>query len=112
MSIHATGHWDAMVQILRYIKGPKQELLYKDKGNTQIVGYCDADQVLLLIDGSPQGIHLRVLCLCQWKYSLIVVKIKMLLQGLVQKEYKAMATISCELIWINQFLQALKFGDT
>ena len=37
-------HWDAVIRILRYIKRtPGQGLLYEDKGNTQIVGFCDAD---------------------------------------------------------------------
>ena len=37
-------HWDAVIPILRYIKRtPGQGLLYEDKENTQIVGFCDAD---------------------------------------------------------------------
>ena len=38
------SHWDAVVHILHYVKGtPSQEVLYENKGNTQIVGYGDAD---------------------------------------------------------------------
>ena len=38
-----------MIRILRYIKGTLgQGVLYENRGNTQIVGYCDADWV-----GSP-----------------------------------------------------------
>ena len=38
------SHWDAVIRIIRYIKGtPGQEVLYENKGHTQIVGYCDAD---------------------------------------------------------------------
>ena len=37
-------YWDVVIRILRYIKRtPGQGLLYEDKGNTQIVGFCDAD---------------------------------------------------------------------
>ena len=37
-------HWNVVIRILRYIKKtPGQGLLYKDNGNTQICGYCDAD---------------------------------------------------------------------
>jgi len=32
--------WDAVVRIIKYIKGaPRKELLYEDKGHAQIVGY-------------------------------------------------------------------------
>ncbi|RZB58914.1 Retrovirus-related Pol polyprotein from transposon RE1 [Glycine soja] len=37
-------HWKAMIRILRYIKkAPRQGLLYENKGNTQIFGFCEAD---------------------------------------------------------------------
>ena len=43
------NHWDAVIRILRYIKGtPGQGMLYEDRGHTQIVGYTDVDWV-----GSP-----------------------------------------------------------
>nr|CAN77110.1 hypothetical protein VITISV_013963 [Vitis vinifera] len=38
------SHWDAVIRILRYIKStPGQGVLYENKGNTQVVGYIDAD---------------------------------------------------------------------
>ena len=38
------SHWDAVVRILRYIKGtPGQGVLYENRGYTQVVGYSDAD---------------------------------------------------------------------
>jgi len=38
------GHWNVVIRILKYIKkAPGQELLYEDKGNTQLSGYCYAD---------------------------------------------------------------------
>ena len=40
-----------MIRIFRYIKGtPGQEVLYENRGHTQIVGYCDADWAGSLID--------------------------------------------------------------
>jgi len=37
-------HWNVVMCILRYVKrAPEQGLLYEDKGNTQLLGYCDAD---------------------------------------------------------------------
>ena len=38
------SHWDVVIHILCYIKGtPGQEVLYENRGHTQIVEYCDAD---------------------------------------------------------------------
>ena len=38
------SHWDVAVRILRHVKGtPGQEVLYENRGHTQIVGYNDAD---------------------------------------------------------------------
>ena len=38
------SHWNAVIHILRYIKGtPGQGVLYENKNHTHIVGYCDAD---------------------------------------------------------------------
>jgi len=37
-------HWNAIIHIPRYLrKAPRQGLLYEDKGNAQISGYCDSD---------------------------------------------------------------------
>ena len=37
-------HWDATIRILRYVKGtPSQEVLYENKGHTQIVDCNDVD---------------------------------------------------------------------
>jgi len=37
-------HMNALIRILKYIKGsPGKGLIYEDKGQTQIVGYSDAD---------------------------------------------------------------------
>ena len=38
------NHWDAMISILHYIKGtPGEEVLYENRGHTQVIRYCDAD---------------------------------------------------------------------
>ncbi|KAL2344341.1 hypothetical protein Fmac_005626 [Flemingia macrophylla] len=38
------SHWHTIIWILRYIKGsPGKELVYSDRGHTNIVGYSDAN---------------------------------------------------------------------
>ncbi|RVX02467.1 Dynamin-like protein ARC5 [Vitis vinifera] len=76
------NHWDAVIRILRYIKGiPDQGMLYEDRGHTQIVGYTDADWA-----GSPLD------------------------RSSAEAEYQAMTLATCELIWLRQLLQELRFG--
>ena len=37
-------HWNVVIHILKYLKGnPRQGLLYENKGDSQVLGYCDAD---------------------------------------------------------------------
>ncbi|RDX89707.1 Lon protease-like, mitochondrial, partial [Mucuna pruriens] len=44
-------HWDAVVRILKYIKKVSgQGLLYEDKVDTLVTGYCDVDWARSLID--------------------------------------------------------------
>ncbi|XP_047181200.1 uncharacterized mitochondrial protein AtMg00810-like [Vigna umbellata] len=49
--IHNAMIHNAMIHILIYVKGnPRRGLLYENKGNTQIEGYCDVDWVDCPID--------------------------------------------------------------
>lgn len=103
-------HWDAVTRILRYIKrAPEQGLLYEDKGNTQLVGFCDADWAGSPIDRrSTSGYCVSIGGnLISWKSK----KQNVVARSSAEAEYRAMATVPCELIWIKQLLQELKFGD-
>lgn len=44
-------HLNVVTCILRYFKkAPRQGLFYEDKGNTQIIRYCNADWASSLMD--------------------------------------------------------------
>ena len=104
-------HWDAVIRILRYIKRtPGQGLLYEDKGSTQIVGFCDADWAGSPIDRcSTSGYCVSIGGnLVSWKSK----KQNVVARSSAEAEYRAMAVATCELIWIKQILQELKFGNT
>ncbi|RDY03243.1 hypothetical protein CR513_13190, partial [Mucuna pruriens] len=89
-------HWAANFRILRYIKKtPGQGLLYENKGDTHILGYCDADWAGSLIDRrSTTGF-----CISNGE------------NVVSWKKYWAMASATCELIWVKQLIQELKFAD-
>ncbi|XP_020234117.1 uncharacterized protein LOC109814165 [Cajanus cajan] len=59
-------HWNAILHILRYIKRALgQGLLSEDKGNTQLMGYCDADCSELLTRLSEQSPSSKI-CFLIW----------------------------------------------
>ncbi|KAM3291620.1 putative mitochondrial protein like [Capsicum chacoense] len=96
-------HWDAVIRILKYIKkAPRQGLLYKDKGHTDIVGYSDADWA-----GSPSdkrstsGYCVMIGSnLISWNSK----KQDVVARSSVEAKYRAMALATCEFIWLKQLL--------
>ena len=103
------SHWDAIIRILRYIKGtPDQGVLYENKGHTQIVGYCDADWV-----GSPTDRHSTSEYYVFIGGNLVLWKSKkqdVVARSNAKAEYQAMVLATCELIWLRHLLRVLRFG--
>ncbi|RDY03999.1 Actin-related protein 8, partial [Mucuna pruriens] len=103
-------HWAPVLRILRYIKKtPGQGLLYEDKGDTHISCYCNADWV-----GSPIDRRSTIgFCIfiernvVSWKSK----KQNTVAHSSAVAEYQAMASATCELIWVKQLIQELKFAD-
>ena len=98
-----------MIYILNYIKGTSGlEVLYENKGHTQIVGYCDADWAGSLADiRSSSGYCVFIEGnLISWKSK----KQDVVVRSNVDVEYRAMALTTCELIWLKRLLQKLRFG--
>ncbi|GAU27876.1 hypothetical protein TSUD_159700 [Trifolium subterraneum] len=103
-------HMDAVIRILKYIKGaPGKGLIYEDKGYTQIVGYSDADWAGSPIDRrSTSGYCVLVGGnLISWKSK----KQNVVARSSAEAEYRAMALVTCELIWLKQLLKELQFEN-
>ena len=98
-----------MIRILRNIKGtPGQGVLHENKDHTQVIGYCDADWA-----GSPAGKHSNSVYCVFIRGNLISLKRKkqdVVVRSSAEAEYRAMALATCELIWLKQLLQELRFG--
>ena len=94
------SHWEAVVRILRYIKlALGKGLLFEDQGNEHIIGYTDADWA-----GSPSDrcstSRYCVLVggnLVWWKSK----KQNVIARSSAESKYRAMATTTCELLWLN-----------
>ena len=103
-----SDHWDAVVLILRYLKGaPGQGLLYEDKGHQQIVGYSDVDWA-----GSPSDRRSTLgYCimiggnLISWKSK----KQDVVARSSAEVEYRVMALATCELVWLKQLLHEISW---
>jgi len=101
-------HWNAVIRILRYLKKASgQGLLYEDKGNTQVFGYCDVDWA-----GSPMDRRSTTgYCvflggnIVSWKSK----KQNVVARSSAEAEYREMASLTCEFIWVKQFLQEIGF---
>lgn len=103
-------HWDAVIRILKYVKSaPGKGLIYEDRGHTQIVGYSDADWAGSPIDRrSTSGYCVLVGGnLISWKSK----KQNVVARSSAEAEYRAMALVTQELIWLKQLLKELHFQD-
>ncbi|KAG4940850.1 hypothetical protein JHK87_044721 [Glycine soja] len=103
-------HWNAVMRILRYVKkAPGQGLLYEDKGSTQLSGYCDADWAGCPMDRRSTSGYCVFIGgnLISWKSK----KQTVVARSSAEAEYRSMAMVTCELMWIKQFLQELRFCE-
>ncbi|XP_052728811.1 secreted RxLR effector protein 161-like [Vigna angularis] len=110
MQAPCIDHWNALIRILRYVKkAPGQGLLYEDKGSIHVSGYCDADWAGSPIDRRSTTGYCVFLGgnIISWKSK----KQNVVARSTAEAEYRAMASLTCELIWVKQFLQEVKFCD-
>ena len=100
------AHMEAARRVLRYLKGtPGQGLLLKADSDLQVYAFCDSDWgacpltrrsltgYFVTIGGSPVS----------WKTK----KQSTVSRSSAEAEYRAMATVTSELIWVKSFLASL-----
>ena len=106
MQAPTEAHMEAARRVLRYLKGnPGQGLLLKADADLNVFAFCDSDWgacpltrrsltgYFVTIGGSPVS----------WKTK----KQSIVSRSSAEAEYRAMATVTSELIWIKSFLSSL-----
>jgi len=96
-------HLDAAHRVLRYLKlAPGQGILFPSHGKLQLKGYCDADWAscpttkrsvtgfCVFLGGAP----------ISWKSK----KQSVVSRSSAESEYRSMASLTCELVWLKQLL--------
>jgi len=104
-------YWNVVISVLKYDKGSlRKGLLYGHNNHTIVVCYSHADWV-----GTPfDRILTSSYCvpigdnLISWKS----IKQNVEVRFSPKVKYRAMATVTCELIWLKQLLKELQFGES
>ncbi|GAV69780.1 hypothetical protein CFOL_v3_13281, partial [Cephalotus follicularis] len=114
MSAPRIPHWQAILQIVRYLKrAPGQDLVFRDRRDlhisgysdpdaSKVVGYLDADWAGCPIDRRSTSGHCVFLGgnLVSWKSN----KQPIVSHSSAEAEYRAMTNVSGELQWIRMLL--------
>lgn len=107
MATPRVTHMEAVIRILRYLKGtPGVGLVYTPNGHTNVEGYSDADWAGSPFDRrSTTGYCVFVGGnLVSWKSK----KQHTVARSSAESEYRAMAQTTCELVWLKELLIELK----
>ncbi|KAL6348322.1 hypothetical protein AAG906_005622 [Vitis piasezkii] len=100
-------HLDVVHHLLRYLKGaPGQGLYFPAKGNLLLRGFCDANWARCSITRRSVTGYCIFLggALISWKTK----KQTTVSRSSAESEYRAMASITCELTWLRYLLDDLK----
>ncbi|XP_073153642.1 secreted RxLR effector protein 161-like [Henckelia pumila] len=100
-------HLDAVHHLLRYLKGaPGQGLLYPANGNLLLRGFCDVDWARCTTTRRSVTGYCIFLggALISWKTKKQIT----VSRSSAESEYRAMASITCELTWLKYLLSDLQ----
>ncbi|KAJ4754029.1 Retroelement pol polyprotein-like [Rhynchospora pubera] len=100
------AHYEAALRVMRYLKSnPGQGILLRAESELQLNAYCDSDWASCPITRrSVTGYFVMIGCSpVSWKTK----KQPTVSRSSAEAEYRSMASVTCELIWLKSFLSSL-----
>ncbi|GAV63039.1 hypothetical protein CFOL_v3_06561, partial [Cephalotus follicularis] len=108
MSAPRTTHWQAVLHIIRYLKGHIHIASYSDPDCLEVTGYSDADWAGCPVDRRSTSGYCVFLGgnLVSWKSN----KQSVVSRSSAEAEYRAIANVTGELQWIHMLLTEIGFS--
>lgn len=100
-------HFEATLRVVRYIKGsPGQGILLRTEGYLTLRPFCDSDWASCPVTWRSTTGYFVMLgdSPVSWKTK----KQQMISRSSAEAEYRAMASIASELVWLKSFLSSLR----
>ncbi|XP_074266995.1 uncharacterized protein LOC141590293 [Silene latifolia] len=99
-------HWEAGLRVVRYIKrNPSKGISFKKNSEFQIKGYCDSDYASCPL--TRRSLSGYFVALGGIPISWRVKKQNTVALSTAEAEYRAMAKLASELVWIKSFMASL-----
>lgn len=104
-------HWDAVMRVLRYLKGsPGQGIMLKASSDLRVRGFCDADWASC--PKMRRSLSSYIVLLGSSPVSWMTKKQDTVSHSSVEAEYRSMAAALRELKWLKRLLGDLGVAHT
>ncbi|XP_020258252.1 uncharacterized protein LOC109834628 [Asparagus officinalis] len=104
-------YYNAALRLLRYLKGtPGKGILLPSTGSLHLTGYCDSDWASCPMTRRSTSGYITMLgsCPISWKTKKQVT----VARSSCEVEYRSMALLCCELVWLKTLLQDLHISHS
>ncbi|CAH9146225.1 unnamed protein product [Cuscuta epithymum] len=106
MQCPKVAHWEAVLRVLRYLKShPGQGILLRSDSPLTLTGFCDADWASCPV--TRRSVTGYFVSLGQSPISWRTKKQATISRSSAEAEYRSMAALTCELIWLRNLLRCL-----
>lgn len=103
------SQWEAALRVVRYLKGsPGQGIVFKNNSPIELEAYCDADWASCPL--TRRSITAYFICLGGSPISWKTKKQPTVSRSSTEAEYRAMASATCEILWLKGLLQFLQIS--
>ncbi|KAL9233094.1 hypothetical protein vseg_008132 [Gypsophila vaccaria] len=100
------SQWEAALRVVRYLKGsPGQGIMFKTNGAMELDAYCDADWASCPL--TRRSLTAYFVCLGGSPISWKTKKQATVSRSSTEAEYRAMASATCEILWLKALLKCL-----